>query len=208
MIRVRLPIFIVAVVVGDVTTFRLVTDVRLLADVVRALPAPDGLIAWIGRVREGWSSQTQTTLWRHTGRTGRHTPRDFSLQPVTRPDPQHMADRVRHDVLPRDHSAGADRRADPAPGVRAGTDRYVLRRSASPLIIARRLIKRLPEQTATTRRPELSLADVLAYVWRAAQAAEAAVLGRFRTRVAAAASAAPARRLQPSGVRFAPRARS
>ncbi|WP_127499873.1 hypothetical protein [Actinoplanes solisilvae] len=52
-IRAWLLIFVVGLVLSGVTAFPLVTEVRMLADVLHAVPAPDALTAWIDRVHEG-----------------------------------------------------------------------------------------------------------------------------------------------------------
>jgi hypothetical protein len=52
-IRAWLLVFVVGLVLSGVTAFPLVTEVRILADVLHRVPAPDALVAWIDRVREG-----------------------------------------------------------------------------------------------------------------------------------------------------------
>jgi hypothetical protein len=52
-IRVWLVVFVVGLVVSGVTAFPLVTETRLLAELLHAVPAPDGLVAWIDRVHAG-----------------------------------------------------------------------------------------------------------------------------------------------------------
>ncbi|MFF5080352.1 hypothetical protein ACFY36_25150 [Actinoplanes sp. NPDC000266] len=52
-IRAWLLVFVIGLVLSGVTAFPLVTEVRVLADVLHAVPAPDALVAWIDRVREG-----------------------------------------------------------------------------------------------------------------------------------------------------------
>jgi hypothetical protein len=55
MTRIRAWLLVVAVglVLSGVTAFPLVTEVRLLADLLHAGPAPDSLVTWIDRVHEG-----------------------------------------------------------------------------------------------------------------------------------------------------------
>ncbi|WP_433789870.1 hypothetical protein [Actinoplanes sp. CA-252034] len=53
-IRAWLGVFITGLVVSGLTAFPLVTEIRLLADLLHWLPAaPDGLVAWVERVRDG-----------------------------------------------------------------------------------------------------------------------------------------------------------
>jgi len=52
-IRAWLLLFVIGLVLSGVTAFPLVTEVRLLADVLHAVPAPGALVSWIDRVREG-----------------------------------------------------------------------------------------------------------------------------------------------------------
>jgi hypothetical protein len=52
-IRVWLVVFVVGLVASGVTAFPLVTETRLLAEVLHAVPAPEGLVAWIDRVHGG-----------------------------------------------------------------------------------------------------------------------------------------------------------
>ncbi|WP_218854799.1 hypothetical protein [Paractinoplanes atraurantiacus] len=52
-IRAWLLVFVIGLVLSGVTAFPLVTEVRVLTDVLHAVPAPDALVAWIDRVREG-----------------------------------------------------------------------------------------------------------------------------------------------------------
>jgi hypothetical protein len=52
-IRAWLLIFVVGLVLSGVTAFPLVVEVRLLSEVLRSAAAPDGLVAWIDRIREG-----------------------------------------------------------------------------------------------------------------------------------------------------------
>src|SRR2546421_9016519 len=52
-IRAWLLVFVVGLVLSGVTAFPLVAEVRLLSEVLRSVPTPDGLVAWIDRVRDG-----------------------------------------------------------------------------------------------------------------------------------------------------------
>lgn len=52
-IRAWLLVFVVGLVLSGVTAFPLVAEVRLLSEVLRSVPAPDGLVAWVDRVRDG-----------------------------------------------------------------------------------------------------------------------------------------------------------
>jgi hypothetical protein len=52
-IRAWLLVFVVGLALSGVTAFPLVAEVRLLSDVLHAGPAPDVLVAWIDRVRDG-----------------------------------------------------------------------------------------------------------------------------------------------------------
>ncbi|WP_203779750.1 hypothetical protein [Actinoplanes philippinensis] len=53
-IRMWLAIFTGGLVISGVTAFPLVTEMRVLADLLHALPAtPDGVIVWVERVRDG-----------------------------------------------------------------------------------------------------------------------------------------------------------
>lgn len=52
-IRAWLLIFVVGLVLSGVTAFPLVGEVRLLSEVLQSVPAPDGLVAWVDRVRDG-----------------------------------------------------------------------------------------------------------------------------------------------------------
>jgi hypothetical protein len=52
-IRAWLLVLAVGLVISGVTAFPLVTEVRLLAELLHAVPAPDALVAWIDRVHEG-----------------------------------------------------------------------------------------------------------------------------------------------------------
>jgi len=52
-IRAWLLVFVVGLVLSGVTAFPLVAEVRLLSEVLRSVPAPQGLVAWIDRVRDG-----------------------------------------------------------------------------------------------------------------------------------------------------------
>lgn len=52
-IRAWLLIFVVGLVVSGVTAFPLVGEVRLLSEVLRSVPVPDGLVAGVDRVRDG-----------------------------------------------------------------------------------------------------------------------------------------------------------
>ncbi|MEU4624959.1 hypothetical protein AB0G04_33920 [Actinoplanes sp. NPDC023801] len=52
-IRVWLAVFVVGLVVSGLTAFPLVIETRLLAEVLHAVPAPDVLVEWIDRVHAG-----------------------------------------------------------------------------------------------------------------------------------------------------------
>jgi hypothetical protein len=52
-IRAWLAIFIIGLVLSGATAFPLVSEVRMLAFVLHHAPAPDALVAFIDRVREG-----------------------------------------------------------------------------------------------------------------------------------------------------------
>ncbi|WP_213010799.1 hypothetical protein [Paractinoplanes toevensis] len=52
-IRIWLAIFVVGLVLSGVTAFPLVTEVRLLADVLHQIPAPEALRTFIDHVRDG-----------------------------------------------------------------------------------------------------------------------------------------------------------
>ncbi|WP_412544446.1 hypothetical protein R8Z50_24655 [Longispora sp. K20-0274] len=52
-IRIWLAVFVIGLVASGVTAFPLETETRWLAGVLHALPAPEFLVAWIDRVREG-----------------------------------------------------------------------------------------------------------------------------------------------------------
>jgi hypothetical protein len=53
-IRAWLAIFAGGLVISGVTAFPLVTEMRLAADLLHAIPvAPDGLVTWVDRVRDG-----------------------------------------------------------------------------------------------------------------------------------------------------------
>ena len=52
-IRAWLAIFIIGLVLSGATAFPLVSEVRMLAFVLHHMPAPDALVAFIDRVREG-----------------------------------------------------------------------------------------------------------------------------------------------------------
>jgi hypothetical protein len=52
-IRAWLLVFVVGLVLSGVTAFPLVAEVRLLSGVLHSVPAPEGLVAWIDRVRDG-----------------------------------------------------------------------------------------------------------------------------------------------------------
>jgi hypothetical protein len=53
-IRVWLAVFVGGLVISGVTAFPLATEMRLLADLLHALPAaPDGLVTWVERIRDG-----------------------------------------------------------------------------------------------------------------------------------------------------------
>jgi hypothetical protein len=54
-IRAWLAVFVVGLVLSGVTAFPLVTETRLLAELLHAVPAPDALVTWIDRVLEGLS---------------------------------------------------------------------------------------------------------------------------------------------------------
>ncbi|MBM2622799.1 hypothetical protein JIG36_45595 [Actinoplanes sp. LDG1-06] len=52
-IRAWLVVFVVGLVLSGVTAFPLVSEVRLLAWVLHRVPAPDALVTFIDQVREG-----------------------------------------------------------------------------------------------------------------------------------------------------------
>jgi hypothetical protein len=52
-IRAWLLVFVVGLVLSGATAFPLVAEVRLLSEVLHAVPVPDALVTWIDRVREG-----------------------------------------------------------------------------------------------------------------------------------------------------------
>ena len=52
-VRAWLLVFVVGLVLSGLTAFPLVTEVKILAGVLHHVPAPDALVAWIDRVREG-----------------------------------------------------------------------------------------------------------------------------------------------------------
>jgi hypothetical protein len=52
-IRAWLLAFVAGLVFSGVTAFPLVFEVRLLSEVLQSVPAPDGLVSWIDRVRDG-----------------------------------------------------------------------------------------------------------------------------------------------------------
>jgi hypothetical protein len=52
-IRIWLVIFVIGLILSGATAFPLVSEVRLLASVLHHAPAPDALIVWIDRVRDG-----------------------------------------------------------------------------------------------------------------------------------------------------------
>lgn len=52
-IRAWLVVFVVGLVLSGITAFPLVTETRLLADLLHAVSAPEALVAWIDRVHEG-----------------------------------------------------------------------------------------------------------------------------------------------------------
>ncbi len=52
-IRIWLLIFIVGLAISGITAFPLVSETRLLAHMLHAVPAPDVLVNWIDRVHEG-----------------------------------------------------------------------------------------------------------------------------------------------------------
>lgn len=52
-IRAWLLVFAVGLVISGVTAFPLVTETRLLAELLHALPAPEALVAWADRAHEG-----------------------------------------------------------------------------------------------------------------------------------------------------------
>ncbi|MGK5680668.1 hypothetical protein [Actinoplanes sp. URMC 104] len=52
-IRAWLLVFVVGLVLSGVTAFPLLTETRVLAGVLHAVPAPGPLVAWIDRVHEG-----------------------------------------------------------------------------------------------------------------------------------------------------------
>ena len=52
-IRAWLLVFVVGLVLSGVTAFPLVAEVRLLSEVLHSAPAPDGVVVWVDRVRDG-----------------------------------------------------------------------------------------------------------------------------------------------------------
>ena len=52
-IRAWLLVFVVGLVLSGVTAFPLVAEVRLLSEVLHSAPAPDGVVGWVDRVRDG-----------------------------------------------------------------------------------------------------------------------------------------------------------
>ncbi|BCY07383.1 hypothetical protein [Actinoplanes sp. L3-i22] len=52
-IRAWLLVFLIGLTLSGITAFPLVTETRLLSELLHALPAPDGLVAWVDRVHEG-----------------------------------------------------------------------------------------------------------------------------------------------------------
>ncbi|MEV6350679.1 hypothetical protein [Actinoplanes sp. NPDC051851] len=52
-IRLWLLVFVAGLVISGVTAFPLVAEVRLLAGIVHALPAPPSLTVWVDRVHDG-----------------------------------------------------------------------------------------------------------------------------------------------------------
>jgi len=52
-IRAWLLVFAVGLVISGSTAFPLVTETRLLADLLHVVPAPDALVAWVDRAHEG-----------------------------------------------------------------------------------------------------------------------------------------------------------
>lgn len=52
-IRAWLLFFVVGLVLSGVTAFPLVAEVRLLSEVLQSVAVPGGLVAWVDRVRDG-----------------------------------------------------------------------------------------------------------------------------------------------------------
>ncbi|BFU45262.1 hypothetical protein KRMM14A1004_34990 [Krasilnikovia sp. MM14-A1004] len=52
-IRAWLLVFVVGLIISGVTAFPLVAETRMVADLLHAVPAPAALVAWIDRVHEG-----------------------------------------------------------------------------------------------------------------------------------------------------------
>jgi len=52
-IRAWLLVFVVGLVISGLTAFPLVTETRLLAGLLHAVPAPDALVTWIDQAHEG-----------------------------------------------------------------------------------------------------------------------------------------------------------
>lgn len=52
-IRAWLLIFVVGLVLSGVTVFPLAAEMRLLSEVLHSGPAPDGLVVWVDRIRDG-----------------------------------------------------------------------------------------------------------------------------------------------------------
>ncbi|MBU2664979.1 hypothetical protein KOI35_15860 [Actinoplanes bogorensis] len=52
-IRAWLAVFIVGLVLSGVTAFPLITEVRILSDVLHRVPAPDELVTFIDQVHDG-----------------------------------------------------------------------------------------------------------------------------------------------------------
>jgi hypothetical protein len=59
-IRTWLALFIIGLVLSGATAFPLVTEVRLLAELLHHVPAPDALVAFLDRVREGLTETGKT----------------------------------------------------------------------------------------------------------------------------------------------------
>ncbi|GLW27885.1 hypothetical protein [Actinoplanes regularis] len=52
-IRAWLLLFTIGLVLSGVTAFPLVTEMRLLSELIHTVPAPEAVIVWVDRVRDG-----------------------------------------------------------------------------------------------------------------------------------------------------------
>ncbi|GIE86187.1 hypothetical protein [Actinoplanes regularis] len=52
-IRAWLLLFTIGLVLSGVTAFPLVTEMRLLSELIHGVPAPEAVIVWVDRVRDG-----------------------------------------------------------------------------------------------------------------------------------------------------------